>query len=200
MSEADEARLREELASVTRKVADRGWAPGSSGNTSVRIPGTNNFLIKATNDSMTWIQPDSILKIDREGNSLSGLGKPSKEFRFHVGIYSERPEVGGVIHAHPPYATSWAIAGAVFPLVTSPSKAWLKKIVMVPPAQGGSQELASSVIDAFSDGSVRVVLMQGHGLVAAGRTIYEAFNFVDWAEDAARAALYTGQIASISKS
>jgi ribulose-5-phosphate 4-epimerase/fuculose-1-phosphate aldolase len=199
VSATDEARLREDLASVTRKVAERGWAPGSSGNTSLRIPGTNSFLIKATNDSMTWIRPDTIVKIDDEGKTLSGAGKPSKEFRFHLGIYSKRPEVGGVIHAHPPYATSWAIAGAVFPLVTSPSKAWLKKIVMVPPAPGGSLELAKSVIDMFSDESIRVVLLQGHGLVAAGRTIFEAFNFVDWAEDAARAAVYTGQIASMPK-
>jgi len=56
----DEAKLREDLLSVTRKIAQRGWAPGSSGNTSIRIPETNSFLIK--------------------------------------------------VHAHPPYATSWAIA------------------------------------------------------------------------------------------
>jgi len=185
--------------SVTRKVADRGWAPGSSGNTSVRIPGAGNFLIKATGESMAWTKPEEILKMDGSGNVLSGVGKPSKEYRFHLGIYSKRPEVGGVIHAHPPFATSWAIAGTVFPLVTAPSKVWLKKVVMVPALQSGSVDLANAVIDAFSDPVIRVVLMQGHGLVAAGRTIFEAFNMVDWAEDAARDAVYTGLITSASK-
>lgn len=199
MSETDEAKLREDLALVTRKVAERGWAPGSSGNTSVKIPGTNSYLIKATNEAMTWTRPDTILKMDKDGNILSGAGKPSKEYRFHLGIYTNRPEVGGVIHAHPPYATSWAIAGTVFPLVTSPSKAWLKKIVIVPPAPGGSPELAKMVIEAFADEAIKVILLQGHGLVAAGKTIFEAFNFVDWAEDAARAAVYMGQIANIPK-
>lgn len=148
---------------------------------------------------MTWTQPDAILKIDNNGKILTGVGKPSKEVGFHLGIYSKRPDVGGVIHAHPPYATSWAIAGRVFPLVTGPSKIWLKKIPMVPPAPGGSPELAGMVTDAFADESIRVVLMQGHGLVAAGKTIFDAFNFVDWAEDAARAAVFTGLIATIPK-
>ena len=195
----DEVKLRDDLVSVTRKVAERGWAPGSSGNTSVRIAGSNGFLIKATGESMTWTQPDEILKMDESGKVLSGPGKPSKEFRFHLGIYSKRPEVGGIIHAHPPFATSWAIAGVVFPLLTSPSKFWLKKVLMVPPLPSGSVELANAVTEAFSDESIKVVLMQGHGLVAAGKTIFEAFNFVDWAEDAARAAVYTGLIASASK-
>jgi L-fuculose-phosphate aldolase len=196
----DEAKLREDLASVTRKIAERGWAPGSSGNTSLRIPGTNDFLIKGSGDSMIWAQPDSLLKIDSTGKILSGVGKPSKEVGFHLGIYSKRPEVGGVIHAHPPYATSWAIAGTVFPMVTGPSKVWLKKIPMVPPAPSGSVELAKMITEAFADESIRVVLMQGHGLVAAGRTIFDAFNFVDWAEDAARAAIFTGLIANLPKS
>ena len=196
----DEDKLRQDLVSVTLKVAERGWAPGSSGNTSLRLSNTNNFLIKATGESMTWTEPNAILKIDGDGKIITGVGKPSKEVRFHLGIYSKRPEVGGVIHAHPPYATSWAIAGAVFPLVTGPSKIYLKKIPMVPPAPGGSPELAKMVTEAFADESIKVVLMQGHGLVAAGRTIFEAFNFVDWAEDAARAAVYTGLIANIPKS
>ena len=196
----DEAKLRQDLVSVTLKVAERGWAPGSSGNTSLRIPDTNNFLIKATGESMTWTEPDAILKIDSGGKIITGVGKPSKEVGFHLGIYSKRPEVGGVIHAHPPYATSWAIVGKVFPMVTGPSKIYLKKIPMVPPAPGGSPELAKMVTQAFADESIKVVLMHGHGLVAAGKTIFEAFNFVDWAEDAARAAVYTGMIANIPKS
>jgi len=196
----DEAGLRRDLVSVTLKVAERGWAPGSSGNTSLRLPNTNNFLIKATGESMTWTEPNAILKIDGDGKIITGVGKPSKEVRFHLGIYSKRPEVGAVIHAHPPYATSWAIAGTVFPMVTGPAKIYLKKIPMVPPAPGGSPELAKMVTEAFADESINVVLMQGHGLVAAGKTIFEAFNFVDWAEDAARAAVYTGLIANIPKS
>ena len=196
----DEAGLRRDLVSVTLKVAERGWAPGSSGNTSLRLPNTNNFLIKATGESMTWTEPNAILKIDGDGKIITGVGKPSKEVRFHLGIYSKRPEVGAVIHAHPPYATSWAIAGTVFPMVTGPAKIYLKKIPMVPPAPGGSPELAKMVTEAFADESINVVLMQGHGLVAAGKTIFEAFNFVDWAEDAARAAVYTGMIANIPKS
>jgi L-fuculose-phosphate aldolase len=196
----DETKLRDDLVTVTRKVAERGWAPGSSGNTSVRIPDTNSYLIKASGESMTWTKPDAILKIDSGGKILSGVGRPSKEVGFHLGIYSKRPDVGGVIHAHPPYATSWAIAGSVFPMVTGPSKIWLKKIPMVPPAPSGSAELAKMVTEAFVDESIRVVLLQGHGLVAAGKTIFDAFNFVDWAEDAARAAIFTGLIANTSKS
>jgi L-ribulose-5-phosphate 4-epimerase len=199
-STMDEQKLRDDLLSVTRKVDERGWAPGSSGNTSVRIPGTDTFLIKATNQSMAWAEPRSILKIDSGRTILSGEGKPSKEVGFHLGVYSKRSDVGGIIHAHPPYATSYAIAGIVFPLVTGPSKIYLKRIPIVEVAPGGSPELAKMVTDAFADESIKVVLMKGHGLVAAGKTIFDAFSYVDWAEDAARAAIITGQISAMSKS
>ena len=199
MSKMSETRLLEDLVSVTRKVAERGWAPGSSGNTSVRIPDTNSCLIKATGSSMTWVEPTDILRVDPTGQVVSGQGRPSKEVGFHLGIYSKRSDVGGIVHAHPPYATSWAIAGSVFPLVTAPGKVYLGKIPIVEIAKSGSAELAKMVTDAFSDPTVRVVLMKGHGLVAAGRTIFEAFNFVDWAEDAARAAIFTGLIGTLAK-
>ena len=199
MSKMSEAKLLQDLLSVTKQVAERGWAPGSSGNTSVRIPNTNACLIKATGSSMTWVGPNDILRVDPTGQVVSGQGRPSKEVRFHLGIYSKRSDVGGIVHAHPPYATSWAIAGKAFPLVTAPGKVYLVKTPIVEAAKSGSVELAKMVTDAFTDPSIRVVLMKGHGLVAAGKTIFEAFNFMDWAEDAARAAIFTGLVGTLAK-
>jgi L-fuculose-phosphate aldolase len=195
-----EAKLIEDLLNVSRTVANRGWAPGSSGNTSVRISGSGLVLIKATGKSMNWIEPESILKVDLAGNILAGEGRPSKEIRFHLGIYSRREDIGGVIHAHPPFATSWAIAGLQFPLLTAPGKTVLKKVPMVDFAPSGSIELATMVTKTFEDRSVSAVLLKGHGVVAAGKTIYDAFNIMEWTEDAARVALLTAYIEKLGLS
>ena len=194
-----EARLIEDLLDVSKMVADRGWAPGSSGNTSVRIHGTDLVLIKASGKNMSWIEPRSVLKVDLAGKILEGEGRPSKEISLHLGIYSRREDVEAVIHAHPPFATSWAIAGIQFPLLTAPGKAVLKRMPMIDFASPGSVELATIVTKAFEDNSVGAALMKGHGVVAAGKTIYEAFNLMDWAEDAARAALLTMNIERLAR-
>ena len=188
------SKLMKDLLDVTKMVANRGWAPGSSGNTSVRIHGTEDVLIKSSGSSMSWIKSKDFVKVNLAGKTLDGKNKPSKEVQFHLGIYSKRAEIEAVIHAHPPFATAWAIVGTQPQLVTDPGKTILKHVPMVESATPGSIELATMVTKAFEDKSVNTVLMKGHGVVTAGKSIFEAFNFMDWTEDAARAALLTGYI------
>jgi len=187
--------LRTEICHIMSLVSTKGWSPGSSANISVRVPGTNHVCIKSTGTSMSFGAMDiesSVVVIDVDGNHVDGVRKPSMEFRFHLGIYKVRPDVGAVLHAHPPYATAYAVANKEFPMVSAPGRLMLKKVPLLAFAPPGSQELANVVTTAFSDRSVLSALLVGHGVVAVGADIYEAFKYLDWTEDAAQIAFLSG--------
>jgi len=178
-------------------ISTRGWSPGSSANISARIAGTNHVCIKSTGTSMAFsdLHPESsVVVIDLDGKPVEGDLKASIEFRFHLGIYKARADVGAVLHAHPPYATSYAVANQELPMVSGPARFILKKAPLLGFAPSGSAELAEIVTSAFSDPAVFSALLSGHGIVAVGRDMYEAFMYADWTEDAAQIAFLSNTL------
>lgn len=178
----------EELVSYTRRAYDRGLTVGVSGNTSARA-GADRMWIKRSGVSLGEVGPDDFLLMDFEGNVLAGTGAPSKEWRFHAGTYQARADVGAVFHLHPPYATTYAVAGVLPPLVTGAGKGTVRRWAMVEGAPSGSIALADQVTQAFqADPDVRAVFMKGHGTVCVGASVRDAFYVSEYMEDAARAA------------
>ena len=178
-------------------VSTKGWSPGSSANISARVLGTNHVCIKSTGTNMAFgtLDPESsVVVIDLDGNHVDGVRKPSMEFRFHLGIYKVRPDVGAVLHAHPPYATSYAVANQELPMVSGPARFVIKKVPLLAFAPPGSHELAEIVTTAFSDRTILSALFSGHGVVAVGADMYEAFKYLDWTEDAARIAFVSSSL------
>lgn len=180
-----------------RLISTKGWSPGSSANISTRIAGTNHVCIKSTGTSMAFSDLDpesSVVVIDLDGKPVEGDRKPSIEFRFHLGIYKARADVGAVLHAHPPYATSYAVTNQELPMVSGPARFILKKVPLLAFAPSGSAELAKIVTGTFSDPAVFSALLSGHGIVAVGRDMYEAFVYADWTEDAAQVAFLSNKL------
>jgi len=172
---------------VVRTLATQSWFPGSSGNVSIIDRPTKLLYIKETGKPAALLNFDDIVITDLDGKVIVG-GKPSKEINLHLGIYRTRPEMSVVIHGHPPYSTAYAIKG-VSPLVTGPAKLYLKKIPIVEVAPSGSLELAAYVSEAFGDPEVKVCLMKNHGVVCAGKDIYDAYVQATWLEDNSQASI-----------
>jgi ribulose-5-phosphate 4-epimerase/fuculose-1-phosphate aldolase len=175
----------------------KGWSPGSSANMSARVFGTNHVCIKSTGTSMAFgtLDPESsVVVIDLDGNPVDGARKPSIEFRFHLGVYKVRPDVGAVLHAHPPYATSYAVANQELPMVSSPGRLIFKWVQHLAYAPAGSLELAEQVTKAFSDKTLQAALLSGHGVIAVGSDLYEVFKYLDWTEDAAQIAFLSSSL------
>lgn len=187
--------LRSELATVTQELFKRGLCSGTSGNTSARVPGRpEQVLIKATGVSFGYCKPEDFVLVDLEGNVLEGERKPSKEFRFHLGIYKERPEVQAVVHGHSAYATAYATAKKELPVVTAAAEAGLNKVGVVGFAPPGSEELAQMVIDAFKDTTLKAAVLERHGFVTVGQDIHRAYYLGDVLEDNAKVACLLAQI------
>jgi ribulose-5-phosphate 4-epimerase/fuculose-1-phosphate aldolase len=182
-------RIAKEICDISGRLAQRGWCPATSGNISARLAGTGHILTKMTGRSMYGLEACDLVEIDLDGNQLDGEGPPTKEWRFHAGVYRCRPEVNAVVHVHSPVATSFAVAGVEPPLVTAPAKAQFNRIAILPSAAPGSAELARSVTDAFKDVSTKAVLLAGHGVVVVGKTLFDAWCLAELVEDNAKVAV-----------
>ena len=107
-----EFEIKKQICDIGKRIYDRGMVAANDGNISVKIS-ENEFLCTPTGVSKGFMTPEYICKVDRDGNVIQANGnfKPSSEIKMHMRVYKHRPDVGAVVHAHPSYATSFAIAG-----------------------------------------------------------------------------------------
>ena len=109
---ADEFELKKQICDIGKRMYDRRMVAANDGNLSVRL-NEHEFLCTPTGVSKGFMTPECICKVDEKGNVLQANGtfRPSSEIKMHLRVYKLRPDVKSVVHAHPPYATSHAIAG-----------------------------------------------------------------------------------------
>ena len=150
-----------------------GLNQGTSGNISVRDGGTMLITPSATPyDRMT---PDMIaaMPIDGERGIWSGPLKPSTEWPFHLDILRARPEIGAVVHAHAPYATTLAIARKPIPSCHYMVAAFGgDDIRCAGYARYGTDELSRLAVAAL-EGRMGC-LLANHGMIAIGPTLEKA--------------------------
>ena len=108
----NEYEIKKQICDIGRRIYNRNMVAANDGNISVKL-NDNEFLCTPTGVSKGFMTPDFICKVDREGNVIQANPgfKPSSEIKMHMRVYEKRPDVGSVVHAHPIYATSFAIAG-----------------------------------------------------------------------------------------
>ncbi len=183
--------LRAEIARRSREAYRRRLVEGSSGNISARIPGTDRVLITPSGLSLGDVRPEILLVVGLDGEPLEvpeGC-RPSKETPFHTAIYRLRPDIGAVVHTHPPYATSYSTTGLPLPLVTYTGRMLLGEVPCVGLATPGSLELSNQVSDmvAKHPGALGF-LMQEHGVLAIGVDLVSAYYNAELVEDSAKVA------------
>jgi L-ribulose-5-phosphate 4-epimerase len=197
LSAADLASLREELVAISRRAYERGLVAGISGNNSVRVPGADAALIKTTGACQGDMTAEQTVLVGLDGTVLENGKRPSKEVRWHLAIYRSNPDVGAIVHVHPPYATAWAVTNRIPPLIHTAARGLLKRIGLVDLAPSGSEELAGLVAVAFRDHDLLVALMREHGIIAVGPDLRTAYYRADYLEDTAKVALLAAQIEAV---
>lgn len=190
--------LREELAAVSRRGYERGLVVGVSGNNSLRVPGTDFVLIKATGGCQGEMDTADTVLMHLDGQVLDEGRRPSKEWRWHLGVYRTRPDVGGIVHLHPPHAVAFAVADQIPLLVHTAGRAHLRAVENVGLLPAGSEELARDVTDVFADPDVRAALMREHGTITVGPDLRTAYYRTEYLEDTAKVALLAAQIRGTS--
>ncbi len=170
MAGAEEDRLRKAIIDACLAMSRDGINQGTSGNISVRWK--SGLLITPSGIAYEALTPEDIVFMNMDGSCEHPLS-PSSEWRFHRDILRERANVNAVVHAHPVYATAFAICGMEIPAVHYMiAAAGGPTIRCARYATFGTEELSNAVLEAMSDRNC--ALMSNHGMVATGRGLSEA--------------------------
>ena len=104
--------IKDKIVEVCHKMWQKGWVAANDGNVTVKV-GENRFLATRTGISNAEITRDHIGLIDKDFNIIEKPTedwRPSSEVKMHIKCYNDRPDVGAVVHAHPPVSTGFACA------------------------------------------------------------------------------------------
>ena len=176
--------MRDEVILVCRRLYERGLVAGPDGNVSVRQE-DGSILVTPSGLSKVDVTPDDLVVVTLDGRVREGRHAPSSELRMHVRIYQRRPDVHAVVHAHPPAATGFAVAGEAFVAPVLPEVILqLGEVPLVPYATPGSDALA----DAFEPflASHDCFLMANHGATTVAPTLTTALQRMESLEHGAR--------------
>ncbi len=184
--------LKRELVDICHCASERWLTAGSGGNISVRIPGTDRYLCTATGVTFRDTAVENVVEMDLAGQQQGARDfKPSKEYRWHAGVFATCPDVHGVVHTHSTATMAFGIVGMTPPHMTGQARVHLGKIQIVPYADAGSEKLRDLVVDVYRKApETRIVLLANHGLAATGPTLLEAYNRAEIVEDSALAYLH----------
>ena len=167
--------IREQICDVCHKMWQLGWVAANDGNVSVKLP-DGNFLVTPTGISKSFITPEKLVIIDKDMNIVEAEGnyKPSSEIKMHMRCYTERDDVGAVVHAHPPYATTFSVAHIPLDTYILPEAICaLGAVPIVPYAQPSTQELADRLIPYLQE--YDAFILENHGTVTVGTDLIKAY-------------------------
>ncbi len=182
----NEYEIKKEMCEIGRRVYNRGMVAANDGNFSVKL-NDNEFLCTPTGVSKGFMTPEYICKVDAEGKVIQANKdfKPSSEIKMHMRVYKERPDVQAVVHAHPLYATSFAIAG--IPLTQPIMPEAVISLGCVPIAEYGTPS-TNEIPDAVSKylQYYDAVLLENHGALAYSDSLLNAYHKMESVEFYAR--------------
>jgi L-fuculose-phosphate aldolase len=189
---ASERQYREQIVRYGHMLHERGFVAATDGNLSVRLS-ENRILSTPTCMSKGGMRPSDLVIVDMDGRLVSGKRKVSSEIGMHLLIYRLRPDVKGIVHAHPPTATGFAAAGVALnqPLVCE-VVIGLGSIPLAKYGTPGTAELTDALeplVPGFD-----AILMSNHGVVAYGTDVEQAYMKMETVEHFAQIALVTHQL------
>jgi len=180
-----------DIVEIGRRLYQRGLISGNEGNVSIREG--DALYVTPAGVCKGFLTPDMIVKTDLAGKQLEGRLRVSSEVEMHTAIYARRSDVGAVVHAHPPTATAFAVAG--IPLdqpIIAEAVVTLGRVPVVPYGTPSTSELARNVGEVICD--AHAMLLANHGALAVGDHAYRAWERMETVEQLARISLVARQL------
>lgn len=186
MTRAEE-QIRADIVEVGRRLWHRGFVASNDGNISVRLDG-ERIITTPTGVSKGFMTPDMMVVTDLDGKKIAGERNASSELKMHLEVYRTRPDARAVVHAHPPTATGFAVAG--IPLdraVLAEVITTLGSIPIAEYATPSTDELpaACSKYLKAHDG----LLLANHGALTLGGELFTAYHRMETIEHFAKISL-----------
>jgi L-fuculose-phosphate aldolase len=181
-----ETELRERIIEIGKRMWTRGYVAANDGNITA-VLNESEVLTTPTGVSKGFMTTEMIIKVDRvTGKVISGNSKyaPSSELLMHLEVYKERPDVMAVVHAHPPFATSFAVAGIPLNKCVLPEA--ILVIGSVPMAQYGlpsTMEIPDAIRVHIKKSDA--LLLENHGALTVGVDLLNAYYKMETLEHTA---------------
>src|SRR5947207_9653225 len=180
----NEHTLRDAIVEVGRRLYARGYTASNDGNISARLDG-GRLLMTPKSVCKGFMTPDMMVVTDLDGKKLAGDRDPSSEMQMHLEVYRQRPDAGAVVHAHPPIATGFAVAG--IPLDRAVLAEVITTLGSVPIAEyatPSTKELPDAVRKYIKahDG----MLLANHGALTVGTDLFSAYYKMETIEHFAK--------------
>ena len=181
------------MALCCRQLAAQGLIAGRDGNLSVRL-GPERVLVTPSGFIKSLVTPSDMVEVDLSGKTRRRSSrKPTSELELHLRILRHRPDVHAVVHAHPPTATGFAVAGVTIPGNLLPELIFLVgPVPLVPFGMPGTPALGDQVVPYLDKHDA--LLLANHGAVTMGSTLDEAWIRMETLEHSARIILAARQI------
>ena len=172
--------LKNDLIEVGKRIYAKGYVASNDGNISVRLD-EQKILITPSGVNKGLMKQSDMLIVNLGGIVLSGDKKPSSELPMHLQIYKERPDVNSVCHAHPVYATGFAVAGIPLDMCVLPEVIIsLGTVPLVEYGTPGTDEYFKSMLKYLKDHDA--FLLANHGVVTVGKDVLSAYHKMETVE------------------
>ena len=181
-----ELEFKKKILDIGNRMWARGLVAANDGNISVRI-GEDEILTTPTGVSKGNMTPDMIIRVNMDGEVLSQNGefRPSSEVRMHIQVYQQREDIAAVVHAHPPYSTSFAVAGIPLDKCVLPEAIMtLGAVPIAPYGTPSTPEIPESIRSLIQNSDA--VLLANHGALTLGADLATAYYRMETLEHSAR--------------
>ncbi len=187
--------LRDEIVRIGRLMYEKGFISSSEGNLSARLA-ADRFLITPSGLHKGFLEPDHLLVVDGTGRVSGAYPRrltPTSELPMHLEAYRQRPDISAVIHAHPTNAIVLSIAGIPIADCLIPEVVvLLGTIPTTPYATPSSAENALAIRTLILQHDA--IVLQRHGALSVGDTLWQAFMRLEMLEQSARIGLQLAQL------
>jgi L-fuculose-phosphate aldolase len=194
----NEWKIREEICQIGRRLYEKAYVAANDGNISVRIaPG--RYLCTPTLVSKGFMKPADIALVDDKGTQLGG-GKPrTSEVMLHLEIYHELPDINAVVHAHPPHATAFAVAGMELPSRILPEvEIFIGQVPLAAYDTPGSKDFAETILPHLRN-KANTILLANHGAVACDKTLEQAYFHLETLDQYCRILLLAKELGNVQQ-
>ena len=167
--------VKEQICDVCHKMWMLGWVAANDGNVSVSL-GDGTYIATPTGVSKSFITPEILVRIYDTGKVIEGQEgrRPSSEIKMHLCCYHERPDVGAVVHAHPPTATGYAVANkALDEYSMIESVIAIGSVPVTPYGTPSTDEVPDAIRPYLQEHDV--MLLQNHGALTVGADLITAY-------------------------
>lgn len=167
--------VKEQICDVCHKMWQLGWVAANDGNVTALLD-DGTLLATPTGISKSFITPEKLIRIDRQGNVLEAAEgmRPSSELKMHLRCYDRRGDVRAAIHAHPPGATGFAVAHRPMDMYNMiEDVAAIGSVPLTPYGTPSTSEVPDAIDPYLEEHDV--MLLENHGALAVGGDVLTAF-------------------------